>query len=215
MKSALSLLIIFIFLIVALTLQKHAPFFLSQIKQLGWLAPLLFLILYFLATLLLLPTMVITLAGGALFGPIWGTLFNLIGATLGAMGAFCISRYLANDWFVIKKGGRINNLIQGVDNKGWQFVALLRLIPIVPFNLVNYGLGITGIKFRSYSITTLIFLAPAEVIYTYCGYIGMDALTHAQSLYVGLAVLFCFCLIIVLQIFNGFGKLIVYPKFLK
>ncbi|WP_232220416.1 VTT domain-containing protein [Legionella tunisiensis] len=64
---------------------------------------------------------------------------------------------MATDWFASRRGPKINKLISGVERSGWQFVALIRLIPIIPFNLVNYGLGLTQIKFRHYVITTFIF----------------------------------------------------------
>ncbi|KTD24567.1 MULTISPECIES: TVP38/TMEM64 family protein [Legionella] len=175
--------IVVILITSAIIFQEKAPIILSSIKELGWLAPILFLLIYCLATILLLPTMVLTLAGGALFGPLFGTLFNLMGATLGAACAFCISRHLAIDWLAAKRGPKLNKLISGVERRGWQFVALLRLLPIVPFNLVNYGLGITQIKFSHYILTTFIFLTPAEIIYTYCGHAGMDALTHPTPFY--------------------------------
>lgn len=63
------------------------------------------------------------------------------------------------------------------------FVALLRLFPIVPFNIVNYGLGITDIKFRLYLVTTFVFLIPAEIVYTYFGYAGMGALLNGEHFY--------------------------------
>ncbi len=163
--------------------QKHSLEIIQWIDDLGWIAPVLFIITYCLATILLLPTMVLTLAGGAIFGPVIGTMLNLIGATLGAACAFLITRHLLHDWIAQKKGPRINKLIAGVDERGWLFVAILRLFPIIPFNLVNYGLGITGIRFRLYLITTFIFLIPAEIIYTYFGYAGMDALTNRGQIY--------------------------------
>lgn len=127
--------------------------------------------------------MVLTLAGGALFGPFIGTILNLIGATLGAALAFLITRHLIYDWFSQKRGEKLNKIINEVEQKGWVCVAVLRLFPIVPFNLVNYGMGITNIKFKLYIITTFIFLIPAEIIYTYFGYAGMDALSKPENLY--------------------------------
>ncbi|ASQ45252.1 TVP38/TMEM64 family protein [Legionella clemsonensis] len=171
------------FIASAYVFQQNAPIILQSIKNLGWLAPVLFLLLYCLATVLLLPTMVLTLAGGALFGPLFGTLLNLLGATLGAASAFYISRHWATDWFTKKRNPRINKLIAGVEKNGWQFVALLRLVPIIPFNLVNYGLGLTQIKLSHYVITTFIFLTPAEIVYTYCGYAGMEVLTQQIPFY--------------------------------
>lgn len=181
----------------ALAFQKHSAEIIDWIDELGWLAPILFLIFYCLATILFLPTMVLTLAGGAIFGPVIGTMLNLIGATSGAALSFLITRHLIYDWFSKKRGEKLNKLIAGVDEKGWMFVAFLRLFPIVPFNIVNYGLGVTGIKFRLYLIITFIFLIPAEIIYTYCGYAGMDALSKPGHFYrnggiilSGLAILF-------------------------
>ncbi|MCL9685432.1 TVP38/TMEM64 family protein [Legionella maioricensis] len=174
---------IFAFISCALAFQKHSPEIIDWINDLGWLAPVLFLVLYCLASLMFLPTMVLTLAGGAIFGPVTGTILNLMGATFGAAFSFLITRHLIYDWFSKKRGERLNKLIAGVDQKGWMFVAFLRLFPIIPFNLVNYGLGVTGIKFRLYIITTFIFLIPAEIVYTYFGYAGMDALSRPDHFY--------------------------------
>lgn len=179
----LSTLAITLFIISAALFQHHAPNILHGIKDLGWFAPILFLLLYSLATLLLLPTLILTLAGGALFGPLLGLPLNLLGATLGAALAFCISRHWTAGWFALQKESKMNKFILGVEKKGWKFVALLRLLPIVPFNLVNYGLGLTQIKFSHYIIATFIFIIPAEIIYTYLGYAGMEVLIHQKALY--------------------------------
>lgn len=183
MKTLGLVLAITAFILCAWLFQQNAPMILNHIKQLGWLAPVLFLLLYCLGTILLLPTMVLTLAGGALFGPLCGTLLNLLGATIGAACAFFISRHVVTDWLTSRRGPKINKLIAGVERSGWQFVALLRLIPIIPFNLVNYGLGITQIKFSHYVITTFIFLMPTEILYTYCGHASMGVLIHPTPFY--------------------------------
>ncbi len=183
MKALALALILMVFIICAWFFQQNMQILIASIKGLGILAPLIFIIIYCLATVLLLPTMVLTLAGGAIFGPFAGTLLNLVGATLGASSAFIISRYLAFNWFEQRRGVRLNKLIAGVEQRGWQFVALLRLIPIIPFNLVNYGLGITGIGFKLYVLTTFIFLIPAEIIYTYCGHAGVAVLSNPDAFY--------------------------------
>ncbi len=192
MKKCFSVLIISIIAISAFLFQHNSEAVIRWMNTLGVFAPLFFLIFYCLATLCFLPTMVLTLAGGVLFGPILGTVFNLTGATIGAAVAFCISRHLVFDWVAKKKNARISKLMAGVDSQGWQFVALLRIVPIIPFNLVNYGLGVTQIKFSHYITTTAIFLIPTEIFFTYCGYAGMDILNHPQTFYKGthLALLF-------------------------
>ena len=77
--------------------------------------------------------MVLTLAGGALFGPVWGTLFNLIGATSGAACAFLITRHALYEWFTRRRGEKLNRIIASVERKGWFFAAIVRLFPIIPF----------------------------------------------------------------------------------
>jgi len=98
----------------------------------GIAGPLLFVALYALATVLFLPGSVLALAGGILFGPAWGTFYNLTGATLGAALAFLMARYLTSDWVQAKVGkgseGRIGRLVKGVEAEGWRFVAFTRLL---------------------------------------------------------------------------------------
>jgi uncharacterized membrane protein YdjX (TVP38/TMEM64 family) len=146
----------------------------TWVAQAGWIAPLLFIAGYAIATVFFLPGLVFTLAGGALFGPVYGTVYNLAGATLGATLAFLLARYLAHDWVARRAGGRLQQLIAGVEREGWRFVAFVRLVPLFPFNLLNYALGLTRIRLSHYIITTIIFMAPAGAAYTYLGYAGRE-----------------------------------------
>ena len=185
--------------------QQYSIEIINWINKLGWFAPILFLLIYSIATILLLPTMVITLAGGALFGPIFGILFNLLGATCGAAFSFLITRHLIYNWFSQRKGKKLSKIISEANQKGWMIVAFLRLVPIVPFNLVNYGFGVTRISFRLYLITTFIFLIPAEIFYTYLGYAGMEALLKQEAFYRNNAILLFGLIILIL----GFIKIII------
>ncbi|WP_246539887.1 VTT domain-containing protein [sulfur-oxidizing endosymbiont of Gigantopelta aegis] len=152
------------------------------IEQSGPLAPLLFMLIYILATIFFLPGSVLTLAGGALFGPVVGVFYNLTAATIGAILSFLAARYLASDWVEKKSAGRLKQLINGVENEGWRFVAFVRLVPIFPFNLLNYTLGLTKIKLLDYSLATYICMLPGAIAYTYLGYIGREAATGGESL---------------------------------
>jgi len=152
------------------------------LTQAGAAAPLLFILIYALASVLFLPGSALTLAGGALFGPFWGTLYNLIGATLGATLAFIIARYLASDWVENKTAGRLKTIKQGVDDEGWRFVAFTRLVPLFPFNLLNYALGLTRIPLRQYIIASAICMLPGAVAYTYLGYAGREAAAGGEGL---------------------------------
>ncbi len=144
------------------------------VAQAGWIAPLVFIAGYAVAAVFFLPGLVFTLAGGALFGPVYGTLYNLTGATLGATLAFLTARYLAHDWVARRAGGRLQQLVAGVEREGWRFVAFVRLVPLFPYNLLNYALGLTRIRLSHYVITTFIFMSPAGAAYTYLGYAGRE-----------------------------------------
>lgn len=148
------------------------------LHRLGYFAPLLFILLYTLVAILWLPSIVLVLAGGVLFGPILGSVLNLIGAISGAVCSFCISRYLIADIIVIKKHSKIATILDYVDRYGWKSVALLRILPAMPYNFVNYGLGITHVKFKHYFIASAIFLIPSKVIGTYFGYAGIKILGY-------------------------------------
>lgn len=141
----------------------------------GLAAPLIFMLIYAMGTVLFFPGSVLTLAGGAIFGPLWGTLYNLTGATLGATLAFIVARYLAADWVEQKSGGRVKQLKEGVESEGWRFVAFVRLVPLFPFNVLNYALGLTRIKLSHYILTSYICMLPGALAYTYLGYAGREA----------------------------------------
>ena len=154
----------------------------SWIKEAGLAGPLIFILIYAAGTVLFLPGSVMTLAGGALFGPVFGVFVNLTGATLGAIASFLIARYLAHDWVARKTGGRIKTLMDGVEAEGWRFVAFTRLVPLFPFNLLNYALGLTAIKFLHYAVATVIFMLPGAIAYTYLGYAGREAISGGEDL---------------------------------
>lgn len=153
----------------------------------GWLAgfgiagPLIYMLAYALATVLFFPGSVLTLAGGAIFGPLWGTFINLTGATLGASIAFLIARYLAGDWVEQRSGGRARQIKEGVESEGWRFVAFVRLVPLFPFNLLNYALGLTRIRFSHYVITSYLCMLPGALAYTYLGYAGREAVAGGEG----------------------------------
>ena len=188
MKTKLMRLFIFFLLaaLIALALLNRDTLNIELIEQnlqaAGASAPLIFMLIYIVSTVLFLPGSLLTLLGGALFGPVFGTLYSLSAATLGAIAAFMIARYLASDWVTKKSAGRLQQLIQGVEQEGWRFVAFTRLVPLFPFNLLNYALGLTRISVSQYSIATFIFMLPGALAYTYLGYIGKELATGGSDL---------------------------------
>jgi len=176
LRRGVILLILLAGIAAAVVLREHfsVELLTESVGQLGWLAPLVFIAGYAIATVFFFPGLLFTLAGGVLFGPFYGTLYNLTGATLGATLAFLLARYLAYDWVAQRTGKRLRQLVEGVENEGWRFVAFVRLVPLFPFNLLNYALGLTKIPLAHYVITSLLFMAPGGAAYTYLGYAGRE-----------------------------------------
>jgi uncharacterized membrane protein YdjX (TVP38/TMEM64 family)/rhodanese-related sulfurtransferase len=147
------------------------------VRALGAWAPVGFILIYALGTILFFPGSILTLLGGAVFGPVWGTAWNLTGATLGATIAFILARTVAGEWIARRVGGHLRRLVDGVTAEGWRFVALMRLVPLVPFNLLNYALGLTGISLAAYVLTSVVCMLPGAIAYTWLGYAGRSAVT--------------------------------------
>jgi len=152
------------------------------VESAGMAGPLLFILIYALATVLFLPGSLLTLAGGAMFGPLWGTLYNITGATIGATLAFLLARYIAADWVERKSRGHLAELKHGVEAEGWRFVAFVRLVPLFPFNALNYALGLTRLRVVQFIVASFIFMLPGAFAYTYLGYVGREALTGGEGL---------------------------------
>jgi uncharacterized membrane protein YdjX (TVP38/TMEM64 family) len=153
----------------------HAHVLETFLSDLGQWAPLMFVVAFALGTAAFIPGSLFGLAGGVLFGPAWGALLNLIGGTLGATIAFMVARYAVGDWVQRRTGHRLGAIMHGVETEGWRFVALTRLVPIVPFNLLNYALGLTRISTRVYVITTLVCIVPGAAAYAWAGHAGRQA----------------------------------------
>ena len=147
------------------------------VLALGIWAPIGFIVIYATATVLFFSGAILSLVGGAVFGPVWGTAWNLAGATLGATVAFLLARTVAGEWVARRVGRRLRRLVDGVTAEGWRFVALMRLVPLVPFNLLNYALGLTGISLPAYIVTSAVCMLPGAIAYTWLGYAGRSAAT--------------------------------------
>src|SRR3954463_2988429 len=151
------------------------------LRALGFWAPLGFVVIYAAGTVLFVSGALLSLAGGALFGPVWGTIWNLLGATLGATIAFLLARSIAGPWVARRLGGRLRRLVDGVSAEGWRFVALMRLVPLVPFNLLNYALGLTGISLPAYVLASLVCMLPGAIAFTWLGHAGRSAASGDPS----------------------------------
>jgi len=133
-------------------------------------APLIFVATYATATALAVPGTILTLAGGALFGFYWGTLFNFLAANIGANAAFALSRTLGGDGVRRLMGddsAALQKLDRVVGKHGFRGLLTLRLIPLVPFNALNFGSGLVALKWRNYAVATLIGILPGTAVYTF------------------------------------------------
>lgn len=138
----------------------------AVIAEYGTLGPVIYMLIYTLAPALFLPGLPITIAGGILFGPVWGVIYAITGATAGACVAFLVARYLARSWVERKlTSPRWKKLDKEVAKNGWKVVAFTRLIPLFPFNLLNYAFGLTSIKFSHYAVATFLFMLPACIAF--------------------------------------------------
>lgn len=131
---------------------------------------LAFIGVYFLVVALSLPgATVLTLAGGAIFGTVFGTLIVNIGATLGATVAFLFARLVFRDWVENKFSSKIETINKGFSDNAISYILFLRLVPLLPFFLVNLVSGVTQVRLIVYFFGTMLGIVPASFIYANAG----------------------------------------------
>jgi uncharacterized membrane protein YdjX (TVP38/TMEM64 family) len=139
-------------------------------ESLGPLAPVLFVVVYVVGTVLAFPGIVLTLAGGLLFGTFVGGSLVLVGASAGAILAFLVARHAGRSTVVrYFAGGRLERFDRAVTDSGFSAVLFTRLVPVVPFNVVNFLWGLTGVRLRDYVLGTVVGMIPAEYVYANIG----------------------------------------------
>ena len=150
------------------------------LRGLGPWGPIVFIVGYTVAAVAFVPGSVLTLAAGALFGLVRGTLYVFVGATLGASAAFLVARYVARSAIERRLAGnaRFAAIDSAIGVQGRKIVLLLRLSPVFPFNLLNYGLGLTKVRFIDYVIASVGML-PGTILYVYYGKVGGDMAAFA------------------------------------
>jgi len=151
------------------------PRFADWVEGLGFWGPLVFVVGYALAVVFFVPGSILTLAGGAIFGVVPGTLYVLAAATLGATAAFLVSRYLARQAVErrIEGDARFAAIDRAVGEQGRWIVFLLRLSPVFPFNLLNYALGLTQVRLVDY-VLACVGMLPGTLLYVYSGKVAGD-----------------------------------------
>jgi uncharacterized membrane protein YdjX (TVP38/TMEM64 family) len=140
-------------------------------QAMGPFAPVVFALLYALATVLLVPGAVRTIAAGMIFGLWLGALVAWSGAVLGAALAFLIGRHLARTRIEQATSGNaaLRAIDEAIGKQGWKIIGLLRLSPLIPFNLSNYVYGITRVGFWPYALASAVGMVPGTLMYAYLG----------------------------------------------
>ena len=151
----------------------------AWIATLGPLGPLVYALIYALATVAAVPASLLTLAAGAMFGSVVGVATVAVGATAGAAASFALARWLARDAVAAWLAGseRFAKLDELTERHGAIIVAITRLLPIFPFNLLNYGFGLTRVRFGTYLLWSFLCMLPGIALYV----VGADAVTRGVA----------------------------------
>ena len=152
-----------------------APSYVQQalrwVEGLGFWGPVLFVALYVLITVMLVPALIMTIGGGAVFGVLPGTIYASVGATIGATLAFLLGRTLLRGWVErqVQASPKLKAVDEAVEREGGRIVFLLRLSPLVPFSISNYVYGLTRVRLGSYVLASWIGMIPGVLLYAYIG----------------------------------------------
>ncbi len=149
----------------------------TWVESQGVIAPLIFIGVYVLATVFAVPASALTIMSAPIFGVFFGIIYVSIGANLGAAICFLLAKYFARNTVknILEKNEKFKKLENLTEKNGYMIVAITRLVPIFPFNLLNYGFGLTNIPFKIYCLWTAICILPGTILYVS----GVGAVTYA------------------------------------
>jgi uncharacterized membrane protein YdjX (TVP38/TMEM64 family) len=189
-KSALVRLVVLVVIIIALFLaMRFLPVrdwlanFNNWVGQMGMAGIFIFIGVYAVATVLLAPGAILTIGAGFAFGLWKGFVAVSAGATLGASLAFLVARFIARDKIeaIAQRNDKFRKIDKAIGRQGAKLILLLRLSPVIPFNLSNYFYGMTGVKFWSYVLASWIGMMPGTFLYVYIGTAGKAAVAAAAG----------------------------------
>ncbi len=151
------------------------------LRMAGEAQPLIFILLFTLGATFFVPVALLSITSGVLFGPWYGTFYTLIAATLSAVLSFIIGRYLGRQRLGRIVGSRLSTVTDLVSKGGWRSVAMMRLVPLLPFAALNYAFGLCRINLLHYALATFVFMAPARFAYNYIGAVGLSSLQEGGA----------------------------------
>jgi uncharacterized membrane protein YdjX (TVP38/TMEM64 family) len=185
-KSGIFLLTVFCIVITGL-----AAYFLGGINpvqlqawlnQAGIWAPIIYIVLYSVATVLVFPSTALNLTGGAIFGPWLGTLWTSIAAVIAAIVSFAFTRTVGREIIAQKLANRWQSMDAEMRQGGLFYIFAIRLLPIIPYGLVNFAAGLTSIRFRDYLIGTILGTVPGVLPFVMLGSSGLQAMRTGDIL---------------------------------
>jgi uncharacterized membrane protein YdjX (TVP38/TMEM64 family) len=152
------------------------------LTEAGILAPIIYIILYTIATLLLLPSTPLNLTGGVIFGTVLGTIWTSLAALIAAIVAFYFTRTIGRDIIQEKFAGRWEAVNSEITQGGVFYMFAIRLLPIIPYGLVNFVAGLTSISFKDYLIGTSLGTVPGILPFVMMGSSGITAIKTGDFL---------------------------------
>jgi len=142
----------------------------DYIQGFGNTAAIVYVLAYALNTISILPPIAaLSLTAGLAFGPVWGSIYLMAGALIGTSSTFIISRFFARGFVEKISKGRFKNLDERLERRGFVTVLFFRIVPLVPYEALNYISGLSKIKFRDYFFATLLGLIPGIIVASFFG----------------------------------------------
>ena len=147
----------------------------GQVRALGLWAPIIYVLFYTLRPLILFPATILSILGGVIFGYFWGIIFVFLGAMFSATIEFLMARYFCRNLVIGLVGeSNLSRIDKTIQKHGFRTVLLIRLIPNVAFDIQNFSLGLTNVKFKDYLFATLLGIVPVSFAYVYLGHSLID-----------------------------------------
>ena len=161
----------------------------AEVLTWGAWGPIAYMLLYAVGPSFLVPGAVMTIAGGLAFGALWGSIWSLIGANLGALIAFAAGRFLGRSFVAGLVPQRFRHLLDRLVRNGFYVILYLRIVPVIPYNMLNLLAGASPIEFQDYMSASLIGMVPGTILFAFLG----DALWHPTSprFFIAIAMIVC------------------------